>query len=243
MGRARMTALFEIKNLTKNYWDIKEATIRPHLFSNITTVLHKQERITLLGASGQGKSTLLRILALLESADDGEILLNGTSFKTIDSRIWRMKVCYVAQQSVMLPGTIEENLKTVSKLHGIPFEEDYARKLMKQVGLDYIEWGKQAMDLSGGEKQRVALVRSILLRPAVLLLDEITASLDHKSKESVEQMLIQLNIEEGISFIWVTHDIEQAKKVSDRVWLMEDGKLVKDLESKKFFEDQSGVTL
>lgn len=237
-----MTSLLAIKNVTKNYWDTKEETKRPHLFSNITTTLQQSERVSLLGASGQGKSTLLRILALLESADSGEIHLNGTSYTKIDARTWRMKICYVAQQSVMLPGTIEDNLKTISKLHSSTFEENFARKLMKQVGLEHLDWGKQATDLSGGEKQRVALVRSLLLRPSILLLDEITASLDLKSKEYVEQLLMQMSKKEGISFIWVTHDIEQARKVSERVWLMEDGKLVRDLETEKFFDEQNDPT-
>ncbi|WP_313893057.1 ATP-binding cassette domain-containing protein [Psychrobacillus sp.] len=234
-----MTSLLAIKNVTKNYWDTKEETKRPHLFSDITAALQKSERVTLLGTSGQGKSTLLRILALLESADSGEIHFNGTSYTKMDARTWRMKICYVAQQSVMLPGTIEDNLKMISKLHSSIFEEDFARKLMNQVGLEHLDWAKQATDLSGGEKQRVALVRSLLLRPAILLLDEITASLDQKSKEHVEQLLMHMSKEDGVSFIWVTHDIEQARKVSERVWLMDDGKIVRDLETEEFFNEQS----
>lgn len=234
-----MTALLAMKSITKNYWNTKEETIRPYLFSSITASLHKQEKITLIGASGQGKSTLLRILALLDQADEGEIYLNDISSREMDPRLWRMKVCYVAQHAVMLPGTIEDNLKTVSKLHSVVFNEESARKLMQLVGLDHLEWGKQAKDLSGGEKQRVALVRSLLLKPSILLLDEITASLDQKSKEKVEQLILQLNKDEGVSFIWVTHDVEQAKKVSDRVWLMEDGQLTRDLVTEMFFKTQS----
>ncbi|QFG00064.1 ATP-binding cassette domain-containing protein [Psychrobacillus glaciei] len=236
-----MKALLELKNLTKNYWDTNEKNSRPFLFAHITATIQSPERIALLGKSGQGKSTLLRVLALLESIDSGEVRLKGLSTKDIDTRAWRMNIAYVAQQSVMLPGTIMDNLTTVSNLHNRAFDESSARCLMKDVGLEHLEWGKQAIDLSGGEKQRVALVRSLLLKPSILLLDEVTASLDQQSKEYVEQLLLKLHMEEATSFIWVTHDTEQAKKISERIWYMEDGKLTIDTKTKQFFENRNSV--
>lgn len=231
--------LFELKNVTKNYWDTNEEKSRPYLFANISATLQQPERIALLGKSGQGKSTLLRILALLDTLDNGEIYFNGVSAKDTDTRAWRMNISYVAQQAVMLPGTIMDNLKTVSKLHNRSFDERFASELMKDVGLEHLEWGKQAADLSGGEKQRVALVRSLLLRPSILLLDEVTASLDQQSKEYVEQLLVRFHVEEGTTFILVTHDTEQAKKISERIWFMEDGNLSIDTKTETFFEDRS----
>ena len=246
MGIANMKALLELKNVTKLHWEIKEDQNHHYLFSHITTTLHQEERIALLGRSGQGKSTLLRALALLEAIDNGEIFFQGLASKNADSRVWRKNIVYVAQQSVMLPGTILENLMTVSKLHNRAFDEKFAQKLMHNVGLANIDLGKQATDMSGGEKQRVALVRSLLLRPSVLLLDEITASLDQQSKEYVEELLVELHKEEGISFIWVTHDTEQAKKISERIWYMKDGNLAIDSKTEDFFgnrESVSSVTL
>ncbi|TQR19021.1 ABC transporter ATP-binding protein [Psychrobacillus vulpis] len=232
-----MTTLFELKNITKNYWESNEETSRSFLFANITATLQKPERIALLGKSGQGKSTLLRMLALLDTVDNGDVCFKGVSAKDTDTRIWRMNICYVAQQAVMLPGTIEDNLKTVSKLHNSTFDENFARELMKDVGLSDLDWGKQATDLSGGEKQRVSLVRSLLISPSILLLDEITASLDQQSKEYVEQLLVKFHLEKGTSFIWVTHDTEQAKKISERIWYMEDGTLAIDSKTEVFFEN------
>lgn len=103
-----------------------------------------------------------------------------------------MKIAYVAQQAVMLPGTIEDNLKIASTLHKSRFDEGLAREFMKDVGLEHLDWAKQARDLSGGEKQRVALIGSLLLHPVILLLDEITASLDQQSKEYVYDAMYAL---------------------------------------------------
>ncbi|MEK3980557.1 ATP-binding cassette domain-containing protein [Psychrobacillus sp. FSL K6-2836] len=231
-----MIPLFEVKQLTKKHWD---AQVKRELFSDINTTIDRPERIALLGKSGQGKSTLLRILAKLDSVDSGEVYFNGQLMNDVDSRTWRMNICYVAQQAIMLPGTIKDNLMTSSKIHNRPFEEDFARQLIKEVGLDELDWEKQAGDLSGGEKQRIALVRSLLLQPKILLLDEITASLDQQSKEVVEQLLIKLHQKEEIAFIWVTHDTEQAKNISERIWYMEDGKLASDLKTSEFFGDQA----
>lgn len=235
-----MTTLFELKQLTKKHWD---AQVKRELFSDITTTIERPERIALLGKSGQGKSTLLRILARLDSGDSGEIYFNGQLMNEVDSRTWRMKICYVAQQATMLPGTIQENLMISSKIHNRTFEESQARQLIKAVGLDHLDWEKQAEDLSGGEKQRIALVRSLLLQPKILLLDEITASLDQQSKELVEQLLIKLHQKEEITYIWVTHDTEQAKNISERIWYMEDGKLASDVNTSEFFGDQASFPL
>ena len=92
--------------------------------------------IALLGVSGQGKSTLLRILASLTRADEGDIAMQGASQRQMDPREWRMKVCYVAQQPVMLGGSIEHNLKTVSLLHRTPYDKKLAERLMGELGLD-----------------------------------------------------------------------------------------------------------
>ncbi|MFJ8066463.1 ATP-binding cassette domain-containing protein [Psychrobacillus sp. NPDC096426] len=242
-----MTALLEMKGLTKNYWHTKEQTNRTYLFSDLNAAIKTSERIVLLGNSGQGKSTLLRMLARLDNADSGEIRLNRVHARDIDPRIWRTKVTYVAQQATMLLGTIEDNLKTVSKIHNETFDDKLARKLMKDVGLESIDWTKKATDLSGGEKQRVALVRSLLLIPSILLLDEVTASLDQQSKAFVENLLINWSKVRKTAFIWVTHDMEQAKKVSERIWFMEDGTLAIDCETDTFFKKRnllaSSVTL
>ncbi|HEY2491889.1 MAG TPA: ATP-binding cassette domain-containing protein [Paenibacillus sp.] len=229
-----MSATFEIHNITKNDWN-EESPTSKYLFSNISAEILQPDRIAIIGTSGQGKSTLLRMLALLEAPDQGDILLNKTSYTEMDSRIWRMQVCYVAQQAVMLPTTVEDNLKAVSSLHGIPYDQELANRLLNEMGLDYLDISKTATDLSGGEKQRISLIRSLMLRPSVLLLDEITASLDNNMAQKVEDVLLQWHLEEGTSLLWVTHDLEQARRISRRTWFMGNGTLLEDSLSASFY--------
>ncbi|WP_237163142.1 ATP-binding cassette domain-containing protein [Paenibacillus sp. BIHB 4019] len=205
------------------------------LFEGITAQVQAGERIALLGTSGQGKSTLLRIVSLLGELDAGELRLQGRTSSEWKPEEWRRSVCYVAQTPIMLPGTVEYNLRTVSELQGKTFDEALARRCMEGVGLGHIEWSKEAESLSGGEKQRTALARALLLRSPLLLLDETTSSLDPKSKRQVEQFLSEWCSEEGTAFIWITHDLEQARQESERIWFMAEGRLLEQSATEAFF--------
>jgi putative ABC transport system ATP-binding protein len=224
-----VTGILSFKDLKKSH----SGSEHSYLFSKVTADITAPDVIALLGASGQGKSTLLRILSRLDIPDEGEILLHNLSFRKIEPKDWRMKVCYVA---VMLSGSVEENLKMVSSLHRFPFDDQLVNRLLEQLGLKYLDLTKSAADLSGGEKQRISLIRSLLLRPEILLLDEITASLDIHSKQLVEQMLLEWHRREGTTLIWVTHDFEQARHISQRIWFMGEGTLLEDAPTAVFFD-------
>ncbi|WP_165861101.1 ABC transporter ATP-binding protein [Paenibacillus paeoniae] len=221
-----MSAIFEIKQLSKRIPAGDGLSGERLLLNHINAVIQEPESIAMMGASGQGKSTLLRILACLESADEGELYVHGSSCRSMDRTKWRSQVCYVAQQAVMLPGSVEDNLRTVSRLHGTAYEEQLAIRLMDRSGLDSITMKKSAEDLSGGEKQRLALIRSLMLRPSVLLLDEVTASLDAVSGRLIEEVLMDWHNSEGTSMLWVTHHADQARRVASRAWTLEGGKLL-----------------
>lgn len=224
--------ILELRQLRKNRSGVEGGP----LFANVSADIAEPAMIAILGVSGQGKSTLLRMLAGLDHVDEGEIRLHNVSQRGTDPRAWRMKMCYVAQQSVMLQGSIEQNLRTVSLLHRIPYDEKLVRRLLPRLGLDHLDVSKSADQLSGGEKQRVSLLRSLLLHPAVLLLDEITASLDRGSKELVEQVLREWHHQEGTTMLWVTHDLEQAKQMSGSVWFMGEGTLLENSKTANFFD-------
>lgn len=206
-----------------------------YLFRGITETIAPRQRIAIIGASGQGKSTLLRLLARLEAPDEGSIRLAGRDAGEWKPAEWRKRISYVAQHPVMLPGTVEQNLKAVSELHAKPFDRSLAEQCMNAVGLGGIDWRKPASELSGGEKQRTALVRSLLLEPDALLLDEVTASLDPASKRAVEQWIGDWSERRGTALLWVTHDLEQARHSSDSVWYMDENRLLETGRTPDFF--------
>ncbi|MBW4080663.1 ATP-binding cassette domain-containing protein [Paenibacillus sp. S150] len=234
-----MTAIFEIQQISKR----RRNTGKPgagYLFSDVAAEISVPDRIALIGASGQGKSTLLRILALLEAPDEGNLRFKGVTFKQMNPRHWRMAVSYVAQQAVMLPGSVEDNLRAASRLHELPYDPALAAQLLEQLGLDDLDLGKAAADCSGGEKQRIALIRTLLLRPSILLLDEITASLDIASTQKVEALLLKWHREEGASLIWITHDLQQASRFSSRTWVMGRGRL-EEHSSEAFYKEPEAL--
>ncbi|MOA37332.1 L-cystine import ATP-binding protein TcyN [compost metagenome] len=114
--------------------------------------------------------------------------------------------------------------------------------LLERLGLEYLDLTKNAADLSGGEKQRISLIRSLLLHPEVLLLDEVTASLDRGSKQRVEELLLEWHVQEGTTMIWVTHDLEQAKHISRTIWFMGEGTLLESCPTDVFFTHPSTET-
>ncbi|MEK8126488.1 ATP-binding cassette domain-containing protein [Paenibacillus filicis] len=228
-----MTVLLSIQQIAKRRFDAPDR----YLFEQVTAEVTGGQRIAVLGVSGQGKSTLLRILARLDVPDEGKLLLQGTDSATWKPEEWRSRVSYVAQQAIMLPGSVEDNLRTVSLLHGRPFDRPLAEQCMAALGLGDMDWKKPAAELSGGEKQRTALIRSLLLRPQALLLDEVTASLDPGSKLAVERELNAWARREGTACLWITHDLEQARQVSDTVWFMSGGRLLEQADTQSFFHD------
>ncbi|WP_211749071.1 ATP-binding cassette domain-containing protein [Paenibacillus sp. Marseille-Q4541] len=230
-----MQPILRVENMRKKH----AGTDRPWLFEHVTTDVHSNDRIALIGVSGQGKSTLLRILSRLDLQDDGMMEYRGISYEQVDPREWRTHICYVAQQAVMLEGTVEDNLRLYSSLHQTTYNVELATLLLEKMGLSGLDLTQDAKSLSGGEKQRVALVRSLLMQPEVLLLDEITASLDQGSKKRVEEVLQDWHESHQTAMIWVTHDLEQARKVSNRIWFMAQGTLLHDQTSTEFFDHPS----
>lgn len=201
---------------------VAQAISRPEgnslLFHPFSAEINSGSKIACVGASGQGKSSLLKIIARLDIPVAGMLSWNGQNCTSVEITEWRKLIHYVAQAAVMLPGTVADNLMLPGQLHNQPFKRDYADQLLESCGLAHLDWQTSADKLSGGEKQRLALVRSLLLEPKVLLLDEVTSSLDERHAMLVERLLKAWLDESKGAYIWITHQPEQAQRIANELW-------------------------
>jgi putative ABC transport system ATP-binding protein len=175
------------------------------------------------GPSGAGKSTLLRLLNRLADPDRGRVLYRGRDVRGLDVLGLRRDVCLVPQLPALLDGTVADNVALGPKLAGRRADVPRALEL---AGLAPSFAGRDAARLSVGEQQRVMVARALALEPAVLLLDEPTASLDARSRDAVEATLLSLRERPGLSYVMVTHDPAQAERLADRVLRLEHGHVV-----------------
>jgi putative ABC transport system ATP-binding protein len=166
------------------------------------------------GPSGSGKSTLLRLLNRLADPDRGEVTYRQRDVRDHDVLALRRAVCLVPQLPALLDGTVEHNIAYAAQLAGRSGDVSH---LLALVGLDPAFAGRDAARLSVGEQQRVMLARALALDPDVLLLDEPTSALDELARDSVEQTLLDLRRRLDISYVLVTHDLDQAARMSDWV--------------------------
>ena len=207
---------------------------------NINFSLKKGEVLTLLGPSGSGKSTLLRTLNGLEDYKNGSIYFHE---KKIDPspkewQILRQKIGMVFQSYDLFPNlTVIENVLLapvkVQKRDENEVKEE-AIKLLKQVGLEQylIAYPRE---LSGGQKQRVAIVRALAMKPEIMLLDEISASLDPEMVRGIEEIVELLSKRDHMTMIIVTHQMNFASRIADEVLFLEDGHILEDTPGKEFF--------
>ncbi|NLY94200.1 MAG: sulfate ABC transporter ATP-binding protein [Myxococcales bacterium] len=181
--------------------------------------------VALLGASGSGKSTILRILAGLESPDSGRVHFDGVDATNVHARM--RQVGFVFQHYALFRHlTVEQNVAFGLDVQGVPKDKSSkrARELLELVGLAGLE-KRYPSQLSGGQRQRVALARALAPEPKVLLLDEPFGAVDAKVREELRQWLRRLHDEVGVTSIFVTHDQDEAFSVADRVIVIHRGKL------------------
>jgi putative ABC transport system ATP-binding protein len=192
------------------------------LWQALNLEIYPGDRIAIKGASGVGKSLLLRTIAGLEPLQTGQILFQGQSLAMLSMPDYRAKVMYLHQRPALLEGTVEDNLKVPFQLK-IHRHQRYNRDLiltyLTQLDRPISFLGTPSPVLSGGEMQIVALLRSLQLSPQILLLDEPTASLDDQTTLQVEFLLTQWQAADPQRIlIWVSHNVAQLKRVCDR-WM------------------------
>lgn len=210
------------------------------VLKGISTSIKKGEVIAVIGPSGSGKSTFLRCLNLLETHDEGSILVEGKDINEMELHL-RKKIGMVFQHFNLFPHlTVLENVtfapQQVLKISKSETEKE-ALDLLKTVGL-IDKANSYPSNLSGGQKQRVAIARALAMKPEVMLFDEPTSALDPEMVKEVLQVMKNL-VKLGMTMVIVTHEMGFAKEVADRVLFLDDGKLVEDQEPAIFFENPS----
>lgn len=194
------------------------------ILKDLSFSIKKGERVTLTGPSGGGKSTLLKIIASIIDPSSGEVLFKNKVISEMDPINYRRKVSYFFQNAALFDETVQDNLAFPFEIRDEDFDRERSIRMLERVKLSENYLNKQIKELSGGEKQRISLVRNLLYKPEVLLLDEITSSLDAENKEIVYAILDELNTEEDMTLLFVTHD-EREIKQADRVLRIRDGLL------------------
>lgn len=196
------------------------------IIKEISGELYEGKITALVGPSGAGKTTLFRLCNGLIKADAGEIYIRGKDINSYDPQELRRTVGIALQSATMVEGTVLENLALPLKLQGKELSEEQAIRLMQNVGLEESLLHRESSDLSGGQRQKVSIARTLVNRPPILLLDEITSSLDRVSRHDIEQLVVSINREYNTTIIWITHSIQQALDIGDYAWVLMQGELI-----------------
>ncbi|CEJ75318.1 ABC transporter spermidine/putrescine ATP-binding protein [[Clostridium] sordellii] len=210
--------IIELRNLSKRYDDNQ-------VLDNLSLDIKKNEFLTLLGPSGCGKTTTLKIIAGFEYADEGKVLFEEKDITDIPP--YERQINTVFQKYALFPHmNIYENIAFGLKIKKMPKDEidKKVKEMLKLVALEGFE-NRQVESLSGGQQQRVAIARALVNEPKVLLLDEPLGALDLKLRKEMQMELKKIQKKLGITFIFVTHDQEEALTMSDKIIVMNKGKI------------------
>ena len=224
-----MSASVELRNVSKQFGPVRAV-------DNVSLHIKAGEFLTLLGPSGCGKTTLLRMIAGFDSPDVGAVEIGGENVTHLPS--YRRDVNQVFQSYALFPHlTVRENIAFGLRMQrrSGPDIAQRTRQVVALVALDGCE-DRKPQQLSGGQQQRVALARALAPEPAVLLLDEPLSALDARLRQSMQLELKRLQRQVGTTFIFVTHDQEEALTISDRIALMRDGRIEQCAAAQELYE-------
>ncbi len=195
------------------------------IVSEISLVVQRGELLGVVGPSGSGKSSFLRLLNRLDEPSSGTVFLEGQDYRQIPPRELRRRVGMVTQRPFLFPGDIASNLRFGPAQRGQTLPDTDIASLLVKVGLPGFA-SRNVSNLSGGEQQRVSLARALANQPDVLLLDEPTSALDEEAKAGVEKLIADLVKQNSLTSVLVTHDRDQARRLCGRVAILEAGRLV-----------------
>jgi putative ABC transport system ATP-binding protein len=216
---SELPIVLRTEHLTRTVLDRK-------LVDDITVEVRSGEMLAVVGSSGSGKSSFLRLLNRLDEATSGTVFFENVDYRQIAPGELRRKIGMVTQRAFLFTGSVYDNLSFGPKQCGEVLSESVAQQLLSRVDLSgYL--GRDVTNLSGGEAQRVSIARALANTPAVLLLDEPTSALDEASKSGVESLLRDIIRERSLTCVMVTHDTAQASRLASCVMLLEAGRMVK----------------
>jgi len=209
--------VIKINNLNKVFGDNE-------VLKDINLEINQGEVVAIIGPSGSGKSTLLKIIASMLSPTEGKLCYQNKPVEEYEPTDYRKEVSYCFQTATLFGETVKDNLTFPYDIRNQPFNEKKALSALKSVGLGKEYLTKSVHALSGGEKQRVALIRNILFMPKVLLLDEVTSALDEENQTIIRSLIRNLNQEQGITIVWVTHNTVEIQS-SNRIVHLVNGEM------------------
>ncbi|MFK4901084.1 ABC transporter ATP-binding protein [Lactococcus petauri] len=215
-----MTITF--KNVTKKYGD-------KAVLSDINLSIESHEFFVLAGSSGGGKTTLLKMVNRLIEPNEGQVLIDDQDIQTINLRDLRLQIGYVLQQIALFPNmTVLENIGIIPTMKGWSKRETRERvlELLPLVGLDAEKYlNRYPHELSGGEAQRIGILRAIACKPKIILMDEPFSALDPISRKQLQELVKDLQKTLKITTVFVTHDMSEGMAMADRIAILKDGEL------------------
>lgn len=215
--------MIEYKNVVLRYTE-------KDILKDVNLHIEDGEFMVLVGPSGSGKTTMLKMINRLLEPTDGNIYMDGKRIKDYDERELRLSTGYVLQAIALFPNlTVAENIALIPEMKGWGKERVASKtvELLEKVGLpasDYAD--RKPHELSGGEQQRIGIVRAIIAEPKILLMDEPFSALDAISRKQLQSLTKDLHKEFGMTTIFVTHDTDEALKLGDRIAVLQEGEIV-----------------
>lgn len=200
------------------------------VIKNFTLNIKKGEFFVLAGSSGSGKTTTLKMINRLIDPTSGKISIDGADITSYDLRELRLNIGYVLQQIALFPNlNVYENITLIAEMkkYGKKRRVSLAKDLLQRVGLEpgtYLH--RYPAELSGGEQQRVGILRAIITEPKILLMDEPFSALDPISRAELQELIKELHKDLGMTVVFVTHDMNEAQNVGERICVMNSGQIV-----------------
>ncbi|WP_352417213.1 ABC transporter ATP-binding protein [Clostridium tertium] len=209
--------ILSIKDVFYNMGDLE-------ILKGISFDIEKGDCISIVGQSGSGKSTLLKLCADMIPITSGNIYFNGKCYTSYNPIELRKKISYCLQTPELFGKSVCENLEFPFKIRKEQVNKQRIVKLLERFNIDESFLDKDIISLSGGEKQRISIIRNLLYTPDIILLDEATSALDLENAKVVEEYIKELN-DLGVTVLWITHSMEQSEKIFNKRITISEGKI------------------